>query len=65
MKTRDGKFLNFYHLPFILIQKQYGGFKGVARDRRGKFPLPETEKIIVEKIVLFPKALFLVTNFQK
>ena len=39
--------------------------KGVARGGRGEIPPPETEKNCCRKMVLFPKALFLVTNFRK
>ena len=39
--------------------------KGVARRGRGEAPLPETEKNCCREMVLFRKALFLVTNFQK
>ena len=42
----------------------FGWSKGVARGEGGKSPPPQIEKIVVEN-GLFPKALFLVTNFRK
>ena len=42
----------------------YHQSQGRSQGGKGGNP-PETEKIVVEKMVLFPKALFLVTNFQK
>ena len=39
-------------------------YKGVARGKWGKSPPPPKPKKC-RKMVLFPKALFLVTNFQK
>ena len=37
--------------------------KGVARGEGGKSPPPRNRKNCCRKLVLFPKALFLVTNF--
>ena len=49
---------SFYALAeFILI-------KGVARGKGGKSP-PRNRKNCCRKMVLFPKVLFLVTNFRK
>ena len=48
----------FLHNTYI-----YGN-RGVVRGR-GKFPLPETKKNCCRKMVLFPKALVLVTDFPK
>ena len=44
--------------------KNSGG-KGVARGETGEIPPPPKPKKCCRKMVLFPKALFLVTNFRK
>ena len=41
------------------------GRKGVAREEKGEIPPPRIPKNCCRKMVLFPKALFLVTNFRK
>ena len=53
-------------MNYINRLKNAETFKGVARGERGEIPThPRNGKNCCRKMVLFPKALFLVTNFRK
>ena len=54
-----------YNCIYIFIYIYvYIHIKGVARGKEGKSPSPNW-KYCCRKMMLFPKALFLVTNFRK
>ena len=48
----------------VMITRILARGKGVARGE-GEIPPPRNRKNCCKKLVLFPKALFLVTNFEK
>ena len=54
--------------PSLTIEVHHFAYydtKGVARGGKGGNPPPPKPKYCCRKMVLFPKALFLVTNFRK
>ena len=60
--SKERKFWALYLLTYKLL----AGQQGRRQEGEGEIsPSPETEKNCFRKIVLFPKALFLVTNFRK
>ena len=68
------EFLGFLRLntPFahnvfklVILYLTHIVLKGVAKGERGKSPPPRNRKNCYRKMVVFPKALFLVTNFRK